>query len=605
MQVLENGEIYYLERVDNQVKIRGLRIELGEIENKILEFPNILKTKVIKQTIDNREFIAAYYIANKRIRINELRKHLSATLPKYMVPSYFTAMDEFPYTPNGKIDKKALPVPNGILNSSKEKYVAPKTDLEIRIASIWEKILNTKPIGINDNFFELGGDSILAMNLNIELLKISDKITYSDIFNFPTISDLVKNIEADQKNDAIERLDDNNTEFDEILNKTLKDCDIEKINSANILLTGATGFLGSHILDSYLKNQSGNVYCIIRKEPGLTAETKLYDKLNYYFGDKYNDLINKRIFAITGDITENGFGLNQEDLFKLANSVDIVVNSAAKVDHYGNYQDFYNTNIKSVKQIIHFCSTFNKTFYQVSTLSISGNAFDAVSTTQDVEGTVNFDESSFYVGQTLENAYLKSKFEAEKLVLGAIKDGLDAYILRMGNLMPRLSDGKFQENVLDNAYINRMMAFFKIKKIPTYVDDLYLEFTPIDSAGDSIIKLIFNRNKVNRIFHLFNHNHVYLKSLFTLLDKHGYNFEFVEEEEFKNTIKSIINNKKEENDLNTLINDFDKNLHLTYKTDIIVKSDFTINYLNNIGFKWPIITEDYILRFIEIIKKVI
>ena len=599
---LENGELYYLERIDNQVKIRGLRIELGEIENKILEFPNIQKVKVIKQTINNRDFIAAYYISNKRIKISELRKYLSDSLPKYMVPSYFTPIDKFPYTPNGKIDKNALPVPNGILNSSKEKYVAPKTPLEIRLVSIWERLLNTRPIGINDNFFELGGDSILAMNLNIELLKISDKITYADIFNLQTISNLVKKIEEEQSNIS-EIININDLDFSEVLNHTLDTVKINNIKPGNILLTGVTGFLGAHILDSFLKTQDGNIYCIIRKEPGLTADSKLHDKLNYYFGSKYDNYINTRIFAVTGDITDEGFGLNQEDLFNLANSIDIVINSAAKVDHYGNYQDFYNTNVKSVKQIINFCKSFNKKLYQISTLSISGNAFDTNSVSQTMSETMYFDESSFYIGQNLENVYIKSKFEAEKLILESVKTGLDAYILRMGNLMPRLSDGIFQENLLDNAYINRMIAFFEIKKIPKYVQDLYLEFTPVDSASDCIIKLICNCNSANRIFHIFNQNHVYIKPLVSFLNNTGFNFEFVEEDVFKNKIKTLITSKKTDNSLNILMNDFDKDLHLTYKTDIIVKSDFSIDYLKRINFEWPKIDNNYITKFINIIRE--
>ena len=85
-----------------------------------------------------------------------------------MVPSYFTALDEFPYTPNGKIDKNSLPIPSGVLQNEKVGYIAPKTDLEVKLASIWEEVLNTKPIGIRDNFFELGGDSLLAIKLQIE-----------------------------------------------------------------------------------------------------------------------------------------------------------------------------------------------------------------------------------------------------------------------------------------------------------------------------------------------------------------------------------------------------------------------------------------------------
>ena len=195
----DSGEIVCLGRIDNQIKIRGLRIELDEIEKTMLKYINIKEAKVVKQTIGNREIISAYYISNKRIKISELRKYLNKYLPKYMIPSYFTAMDKLPYTPNGKIDKNALPIPDGILQNEKKEYIAPKSDLEIKLVSIWEDILNTKPIGLKDNFFELGGDSILAMNLNIKLLNITDKIKYSDIFAYPTITELAEKIQSDLK----------------------------------------------------------------------------------------------------------------------------------------------------------------------------------------------------------------------------------------------------------------------------------------------------------------------------------------------------------------------------------------------------------------------
>ena len=139
---------------------------------------------VVKQSINDREFISAYFVANKRISTNELRKYLSKSLPRYMIPSYYIALDDFPYTPNGKIDRKKLPMPQKLKNINNEEYIPPKTDLQKQLVNIFEKVLNTNPIGINDNFFELGGDSLLAMSLNIELLKITNKVSYSDIFNF-------------------------------------------------------------------------------------------------------------------------------------------------------------------------------------------------------------------------------------------------------------------------------------------------------------------------------------------------------------------------------------------------------------------------------------
>jgi len=605
---LSNGEIEYLQRTDNQIKIRGLRIELGEIENKIISYKNVKDACVVKQTINNRDFVSAYLIVNKRISISELRDYLSQFLPKYMVPSYFTILDEFPHTPNGKINKKALPLPKEILKSETKnvQFVAPKTDLEISFAKTWEKILNIKPVGINDNFFELGGDSILAMNLNIELKNITDNISYADIFKFPTISELIKKSKTKDENYDFNYMEKNYEKYNDLLNLNSKNptiFDLKYKSSGNILLTGATGFLGMHILDSFLKNEKGIAYCLVREEPGLTAQAKLYQKLNYYFGNKYDKLLGLRIIAINGNVSNHAFGLNQEDLLELANNVNIVINTAARVSHYGNYSDFYNSNVKSVKNIIDFCKSFNKKLYHISTISVSGNALESPSIKQNFDEIKYFSESNLFIGQSLENVYIRSKFEAECLVLDAILDNLDAYILRVGNLMPRLRDGVFQENIKDNAFINRISDFINLGCIPDYIQDEYLEFTPVDIISNSIIKLITHPTKNNRIFHLFNHNHIYINKCIKYFKELNSDIKIIPEEEFKKLIKSALNSKKKKSLLKTLINDLDSNLHLMYKTDIIIKSNVTIKYLSKIGFFWPKISDKYMKKFIELLRR--
>ena len=605
---LPTGEIEYIERIDNQVKIRGLRIELGEIENKILEFPNIKKACIIKQTINNRDFISAYFTIKKRVNISELRKYLSDYLPRYMVPSYFTVLEDFPYTPNGKINKKALPLPKEILSNSEEKYIGPKTDLQIKLVNIFEQVLNINPIGINDNFFDLGGDSILAMNLNIELKKITDKISYADIFKFPTVSKLENKINSLNEDYDLSYMEKNYDKYTEVLDKNLKVpslYDLKYKEAGNILLTGATGFLGIHILEEFIKNENGKIYCIVRDETGLSSKLKLQQKLHYYFDTKYDNLIGKRIFAITGDITKPGFGLDQEKLLDLSNNIDIVINSAAKVSHFGNYSDFYNINVRSVKYMLEFCKSFNKKFYQISTLSVSGNALEVSNIKQNINQETLFKENNLYIGQSLENVYIRSKFEAECLVFDSILDGLDAYIFRIGNLMPRYKDGLFQENISENAYINRLLCFIKIGAIPEYLKDIYLEFTPIDITANSIIKIISHPNLNFRIFHLFNNNHVYLNKISKYLKQLNENFEITDEENFKNKIRKILNNTKEKENLNSLLNDFDKDLHLNYFTDIIIKSENTIKYLEKIGFKWPNISNRYLNNFINLLRMVL
>ena len=598
----ENGNIYHLGRLDNQIKIRGLRIELGEIESKILEFPNIKKVQVVKQTIGNREIISAYYISTKKIKITNLRSYLYNCLPKYMVPSYFTAMDEFPYTPNGKIDKKALPIPNGILQSEKSTYIAPRTSLEKKLVSIWEEILNTKPIGIKDNFFELGGDSILALNLNIQLLKITNKIKYSDIFTSPTILELVEKIETAKTEEVHEDLEDLASKYSELLNTMYLPKNIKPNTINNVLLTGATGFLGIHILAEFLKKEKGKIYVIIRKDRGQTTKEKLIGKLHYYFGNKFDKFIDTRIIIIDGDISKDGFGLNQQDLFNLGNSVDLIINSAAKVSHYGSYSDFYNSNVKSVEKIIDFANIFHTKIFHISTLSVSGNALvDHFYMEQHFKEDVDFCENNLFIGQSLENVYVRSKFEAERRILDSILKGTDAYILRVGNLMPRFKDGKFQENIEDNAYISRIKAFIDMKCIPDYLIDSYLEFTPVDSIASAIYKIVKYSTKDNIIYHLFNHNYVYLKNLLKISDSLKINIKLIKNEEFKQKIKEILDSPNT-NRLNSLINDLDKDFNLNYDSKIKLNSKHTIKLLKIYGFEWPKIDEKYIKNILKLIK---
>ena len=594
---LNNGEIICLGRSDNQIKIRGLRIELGEIESLISKYPNIEKVAVLKQSANNREFISAYFVAKKRIAINELRKFLTKSLPRYMIPSYYVALDEFIYTPNGKIDKKNLPLPKELSNISNEEYVAPKTELQKKLVKIFENVLNTNPIGINDNFFELGGDSLLAMKLNIELLEITNKISYSDIFKFSTVCEIEQKINSDDEiHNKIQNIPETSLS---ILEKTTKETVIKEYHPKNILLTGVTGYLGIHILEEFIKNENGKVYCIIRKEPGLSISRKFTQKLTYYFGEKYNHLINKRIILVNGDICKPNFGLQQDDLLNLTNDIDIVINSAANVAHFGIYDKFYNTNVKSVEYIVDFCKEFNKKLYQISTTGVSGKKINP-----DHEGErdkTEFDESCLYIGQFLDNVYTYTKFEAETIVLDAIANNVDAYILRLGNLMPRLSDGIFQENIKENAFITKIYDFMKLGMIPGYLLASSLEFTPVDVAAQAIYKLVINHSDQNRIFHVYNHNVITLKEYLEVIKEFGYDIKVMAEDKFKENMSYILQNENKKINLQNIASDLDNNYHLNYNGDIQLNSNFTIKYLEKCNFTWPTISKEYLINFIKLI----
>ena len=188
---LSDGNIEYLGRTDFQVKVRGFRIELGEIENVLAKHKNISQVSVIDKEKEGQKYLVAYYVIAKDKKdpeIDDLKNYLSETLPDYMVPAAFMKLDEMPLTPNGKINRRALPEPDMSLMG--EEYVAPENEIEKKLAEIWCDILKLDKIGIHDNFFSMGGDSIISIQLVSKARNSDIYFTPKDLFQNPTIAQL-------------------------------------------------------------------------------------------------------------------------------------------------------------------------------------------------------------------------------------------------------------------------------------------------------------------------------------------------------------------------------------------------------------------------------
>ncbi|MCC5601602.1 non-ribosomal peptide synthetase [Nostoc favosum] len=193
---LANGEIEYIGRIDNQVKIRGLRIELGEIEAIISQYPAVRETVVVvsEESADSQR-IVAYIVpqTEQTLAIPELRGFLESKLPSYMVPAAFVTLEALPLTPNGKVDRKALPMPDTVRPELELVYQPPQTEIEKTIADIWQEVLHVDNVGIYDNFFELGGHSLLLVQIHSKLQKIFQKdLLFVEMFQHPTVSHLAR-----------------------------------------------------------------------------------------------------------------------------------------------------------------------------------------------------------------------------------------------------------------------------------------------------------------------------------------------------------------------------------------------------------------------------
>jgi len=165
---LADGNIECQGRTDHQVKVRGYRIELGEIEAALRELPEIKQTVVMaREDTPGDKRLVAYVVASPGMSPEsaEMRAHLKDRLPDYMVPSAYVVMDQFPISPNGKIDRKALPAPMELQDAPSEKYIAPRNAMEEKLAGLWAEVLKVRDVSIGDDFFELGGNSLLAVRL--------------------------------------------------------------------------------------------------------------------------------------------------------------------------------------------------------------------------------------------------------------------------------------------------------------------------------------------------------------------------------------------------------------------------------------------------------
>lgn len=574
-----DGDLHYLGRIDNQVKIRGFRIEIGEIETKLLKHPNIQKCVVLpKKNSDFDSFLVAYVVMDKKLSITELKTYISKLVPSYMVPNYFVFLDKMPLTNNGKIDRKKL-LNMDVKIENKKKYKAPRNEFEEVFQEILQNTLNIKHIGIDDNILDLGADSLTLMRITIELLEKNYLVNIQDIYELKTIREISDNFSYPKTSNLYKRSIKDNVyfNFDENFSS-------EKIVANNILLTGATGYLGIHILNDLIMNTNSNVYCLIRNKNNSSSKERLSKKLNYYFGNKLLKYMDKRINVIVADISKPKFGLSDNEYEDLGNNIDLVIHSAAIVDHYGNKDLFNSINVIGTNNIIDFCKDYSIYMNHISTTSVSA-------TLPNAEAPINFDEHCLYVGQSYEeNVYIKTKFTAEYNIWEALENSnLKASIYRLGNISARYSDGKFQENNEKNAFLNRVITIAKLDKLAKSFSDYKIDLSPVDYCANIISKLVFLNSSYSKVFHIYNNQSLKFADLINQLKPNDKKLEVISDEEFYKYIK-------DKEDILGIINDLTSH-GSNYSSNIEMQNNFTINYMHNLNLMWPEINKDYIDKF--------
>lgn len=586
----DDGQLNYLGRLDYQVKLRGYRIEFGEIENCAAAFPGVLNVAAEVKEVQGNRHLVMYYCGDGQIDEGALKASLEKTLTSYMVPDYFVRLEQMPRTPNGKIDRRKLPSP--VLTRKKREYAAPVTRAETTICKIFGEILDLAEYGATDDFFASGGTSILAIRAIVSLQKAGlSKVVYADIFKHKTPRALAaflsgSPVAAEQPQQTFNFADYDYAAIDRLLQQTGRELfeDFELQPLGGILLTGATGYLGMHILKYLLESTDEKIYALIRQRHNLPPERRLLSTYVFYFGELPPEDVKQRVVCVEGDITDSDLSGKLEKF-----AIGTVINCAAIVKHYVADDAIDRVNVGGVKKLIDYCRQSGARLIHTSTYSIGG--------TVDKSSQVVLDEQHLFVGQDSDNDYVRTKFLAERCLLEAIAAGtVKGKIMRLGNLMGREYDGEFQMNIADNAFVNSLKSYRALGVFPLENLVTSIEMSPIDRVAEAIVRLAATPDDMV-IFQPSNTYRLDLGAVMGAMNRRGWAIDYVSRQEFSAQVEELRNDTGLSQYLQGILHYTGHVLRNRKVT--VTNNDWTTTVLYRLGFRWKQPDDKYLDRFLE------
>ena len=584
----EAGELEYIGRIDKQVKLRGFRIELGEIENALAACPGIDSAVVAVQELSGSQQLCAYYTAGAAIDEAVLKDKLSQSLTAYMVPGIYMQLDSLPLTPNGKVDRRALPVPE---MKSLFAYEAPANALEEQICAVYREVLQRDRVGALDDFFALGGTSLRAMRVIISLANAGCRLSYGDMFKYKTPRAIAAFVQVGGEESAAAQAHFDLAHYDySAIDQLLTAPEPDLWHGfalrpyGRILLTGATGYLGIHLLHYLLMHTDSEICCLVRAKKDVPAVERLRGMMVYYFAREWEEAFDARVRVIDGDITDD------LTIRLQAEHIDTVFNCAAIVKHYAAGDIMDRVNIEGVRQLIELCAARQALLVQTSTYSIGGEI--------EADRPHTLTEHALYIGQQTDNEYLRTKFLAERLVLQAMADGrITAKIMRMGNLMGRESDGEFQLNMKNNAFAMALKSFKVLGMIPLAQMNTAIEISPIDRSAEAVA-LLAQTPAAMTVFHTYNNYQVNMALIVKAFNDYGYPISVVSQPEFAAHTEELMHDPEKAMYLQGLLHNGKIKEGMT---SVQAVNAYTAKILYRLGFYWTPTHGSYMREFIEML----
>lgn len=517
----KNNNLHYIGRKDDQVKINGFRIEISEIEKVSRSHPKITDSAVI--ILNNRDYksicLCLNSIKSAQIDISDVKNYLSEWLPDYMIPHRVIFMDEFPKTINGKVDK--IKIKRFIEKSKKDKIVSkPTNDIEKKVLNDFCNVLDVKNIGIHDNFFDLGGTSLQLSKLASNLFnRFSLELPLHAFFKMPTvagISSVISEIQSSSVSEYLAQQHFQQLRTDIYLDSDIKPDGLPSADFKNpnaIFLTGATGYLGSFILENLLNKTTANIYCLVRAKSSAHAYERITQSLKEYRIDIKN--AGNRILPILGDLSKPQLGIKDPDWLHLSEVIDVVYHNGAMVNFVYPYSALRAANVESVRILLRLCSLKKlKALHYVS----------SIDSLLSVHAPRPFLEepSLLPLSGDIPGGYTGSKLVGENVANLARQIGMPVSIYRPGLIMSHSKTGA--THTIDYLLV-AFRGFLPFKILPDY--PRIFDIVPVDYVAEALVHISLQDNNLGKFYHLFNPQPGTINEFCSWIKDFGYEFDIV------------------------------------------------------------------------------
>jgi len=608
-----DGDIQFLGRIDNQVKIRGFRIELGEVERALTKLEGIQEAIVItKDTAGNNKYLVAFIVLKDKVEkdIALIRNQLKEELPGYMIPAQIITIDKIPLTANGKTNTDIL---KQLADKEAKELVShepPTNDTEKIIADIWSEELERPVINITDNFFDIGGNSLFVAIVAVALQeKLGIKVYLRDIYQYPVLQHLsnVLIARAKEERDAIPAEDVEpyvELQKDVYLNPgtvfagNFDPQTLEKPTA--IFLTGATGFVGIHLLQELLDTTTADIYCLVRAQDEFHAMEKI-EKCYKQFRISEKAEQKSRIIPVLGDLAIPSLGLSDEQFSKLAGVLDLIYHSGSSVNFIEPYSYMKAPNVEGLREIIRLAGAEKtKCLALLSTISVYswGHIFTGKTVmleSDDIEQNI--------ISVSKDIGYVRSKYVMEAIADLAAKEGLPLITYRLGYAMCHSESGASAPYQWWSGLVKNCIEF---KSYPA-LTELREGLITVDYMTKAMAHITKNKEAVGKKFNLIARpeTNLTLEDFFGLLKKH-YSHQ-LEPLSYKDWRKQWENNSK--NRLYPLTSLFKDNMHEGLSTVELYQNTYVwdcsnvIEFLKDSDIKEPEFNKhllDSYLKYLEI-----